>query len=265
MNPYLKNLEKLEFAVTDSCTGKCKHCSQGEHKCGAEIDPLIASAAVKRVAAEYKIKTVMTFGGEPLLHPSAVYEIISAAKDVGVPKRQLITNGYFSKSEAAVRDVAKALAECGVNDLLLSVDAFHQETIPLSAVMHFAKCAKEYKIPIRLQPAWLVSSEDKNPYNLKTREILNAFSDMSLPEGSGNTVFPEGNALKYLGEYFCQDKTKDRSSALSPGTWQALPKNPYIEDPKDIHTLSFSADGAVLSGNIYKTDIMEIIKIYNPD
>lgn len=31
MNEYLKNLNRIEFVITDSCTGKCKHCSQGNH------------------------------------------------------------------------------------------------------------------------------------------------------------------------------------------------------------------------------------------
>ena len=54
-----------------------------------------------------------------------------------------------------LREVVERLAACGVNDLLLSVDAFHQETIPLSLVKQFATEANKSGIPIRLQPAWL--------------------------------------------------------------------------------------------------------------
>ena len=65
MNQYLKNLNKIEFVVTYACTGRCKHCSEGEHtSCGEHIDSQIAADAVRRIAAEYDIKTVMTFGGE---------------------------------------------------------------------------------------------------------------------------------------------------------------------------------------------------------
>ena len=49
------------------------------------------------VSEEYEIKTVMTFGGEPLLYADAVYEIMRAALRMNIPKRQVITNGYFSK------------------------------------------------------------------------------------------------------------------------------------------------------------------------
>ena len=249
LNPYLKNISKIEFVVTNACTGRCKHCSEGDHKCAGErIDPEIAADAVRKIAAEYDIQTVMTFGGEPLLYTDAVYAIMTAAKELNIPKRQVITNGYFTKDAEKMRAVAKALADCGVNDLLLSADAFHQETIPLSIVVAFAKEAKACGIPIRLSPAWLVSKEDENPYNLKTREILDAFSPLAIPVGEGNVVFPEGNALKYLAEYFTDE----------------LPENPYVEDPSDVRCVSFSPNGDVLGGNVCVSDIMKILENYRP-
>ena len=249
MNPYLKNLNKIEYVVTYACTGKCRHCSEGEHSaCGEYISPDVAADVVRKVASEYDIKTVMTFGGEPLLYTDAVYAIMTDAKELNIPKRQVITNGYFSKNTDKIREVAERLAECGVSDLLLSVDAFHQETIPLDVVRAFAAEAKKCGIPIRLSPAWLVSVADDNPYNRKTREILEGFDDLELPVGDGNVIFPEGNALKYLSEYFSD----------------TLPENPYAEDPRDVRCVSFEPNGNVIGGNVYERDIMEIIKNYTP-
>ena len=249
MNQYLKNLNKIEFIVTYACTGRCKHCSEGDHtSCGERIDPQIAANAVRKITAEYDIKTVMTFGGEPLLYVDAVCAIMTAAKELNIPKRQVITNGYFSKKADKIREVAERLAACGVNDLLLSVDAFHQETIPLDVVKQFAEEAKKRGIPIRLQPAWLVSVTDNNPYNIKTREILGNFADMEISVNQGNVIFPEGNALKYLAEYFTDE----------------LPENPYVEDPRDVRCVSFEPNGNVLCGNVYRNDIMEIIEDYAP-
>ena len=249
MNVYLKNLNKVEFVVSFACTGRCKHCSEGDHETrGESIDPIAAADAVSKVSSAYDIKTVLVFGGEPLLYPDAVYEIIAAASRCNIPKRQVITNGYFTKDSDKIREVAEKLSLCGVNDLLLSVDAFHQETIPLDVVKNFAGEAKKCGIPIRLQPAWLVSAEDENPYNRKTREILDAFRDLDIPTGEGNVIFPEGNAKKYLAEYFAD----------------SIPENPYAEDARDVRCLSFSPNGDVLSGNVYESDIMEIIKNYEP-
>lgn len=247
MNKFLKNLNKIEFVITDACTGKCRHCSQGEHKlCGECINPRLAADAVRKIALEYDIKTVMTFGGEPLLYADAVYAIMNVARELNIHKRQIITNGYFTKKEEKIREVANGLARCGVNDLLLSVDAFHQETIPLETVKLFAEEAVKCGIPMRLSPAWLVSATDGNQYNRRTREILDSFCDLKIFESEGNVIFPEGNALKYLSEFF-ED---------------SHPENPYIENPCDVRCISFSPNGDVLNGNVYKQDIMEIINDY---
>ena len=142
------------------------------------------------------------------------------------------------------------LAESGVESICLSVDAFHQETIPLDYVKEFAKAVLREDISIHTHPAWLVSVDDNNTYNLQTRELLNEFSEMGIAQSSGNVIFPSGNALKYLGKYFEESVEYD---------------NPYRENPKDIKTISFSANGDVLNGNINDNSILEIIKSYGAE
>lgn len=251
MNAYLKNVDRIEFTVTMACTGRCKHCSEGGHiNCPDHIDTETAVSAVRKICGQYRIESLMTFGGEPLLYPDTVCAIHRAGTDLGIGKRQLITNGFFSKKPERIEEVVRDLARSGINDLLLSVDAFHQETIPLEPVLFFAKCAVNAGIPVRLSPAWLVSREDNNPYNNRTREVLLAFETLPVPVGKGNVVFPSGNALKYLREYF--DENTETSS-------------PYDEDPRDIRTVSFSPDGDVLNGNVYRADILDILESYSPE
>ena len=250
MNEYIRNLDRFEFVVTMACTGRCIHCSEGDHTgCTEHIDKEIAAEAVRKICSCYDISTVMTFGGEPLLYPGTVCAIHKTAADLGVDKRQVITNGFFSRDKDRIKTVVSSLVDSGVNALLLSVDAFHQETIPLDTVMFFAKCVVDDGIPIKLQPAWLRSAEDQNPYNVKTREIIREFDTLHIPLNRGNVIFPSGNALKYLREYF------DENAAQA---------SPYEEDPENIKTISFGANGDVLNGNVYKTDVLEIIRTYHP-
>lgn len=248
MTSRFRNLEKIEFVVTDACSGNCRHCSAGDHKrSGMRIDKTIASEIVKKVAKNYKIKTVMAFGGEPLLCPEVVFSIMSAARDVGVEHRQVITNGYFSSVDKTLDEVALMLKECGVTDLRLSADAFHQEFIPLDRVKLFASKLLECGVPSAVQPAWLVSRTDKNKYNLETQAIVDELKAIGLHEASGNVVFPEGNAKKYLSEYFVMGEVK----------------NPYVEDPQNIRCLSINYNGDVLDSNVYRDDILSIIKKYD--
>lgn len=250
MNQYLKNLNRIEFVVTMACTGKCRHCSQGEHRSNENIDKYIAADAVRKIAEKYNITSVMTFGGEPLLYPETVCAIHRAASEMKIPKRQLITNGYFSKDPEKIRFVVRQLIESGVNEILLSVDAFHQETIPLDFVKIFAEEVKKHNIKFLVHPAWLVSAEDENSFNLTTREILSQFNAMDIPTGEGNVIFPAGNAVKYLAEYFEKDK---------------IPENPYVEDPYNIKAVCFSASGDILGSNINKQKIEKILADYSPE
>ena len=250
MNEYVKNLNRIEFVVTMACTGKCKHCSEGEHiNHTGHMDTDVAVAAICEVCENYKIESFMTFGGEALLYPEVVCALHRTAMEMGIPKRDLITNGFFSKDPDRIRKVVMTLEESGVCQILLSVDAFHQETIPLEPVKIFAECVAKSKIKIKLSPAWLVSEEDNNPFNIRTREIIKEFDYLNIPVGTGNIVFPRGNALKYLKEYF--DENIECSS-------------PYKENPRDIRTISFSPNGDVLDGNVYQKGILDILNEYQP-
>lgn len=251
MNTYFKNLNRIEFVVTNSCTGRCKHCSQGEHSGLSHfIDMDIAVKLVSDVAAVFTIESVMTFGGEPLLYPDTVCAVHKAARKMNIPQRQLITNGYFTKSTDNMKSVVAKLNNSGVNEIHLSADAFHQETIPFEAVKAFAAEILKYKISISVHPAWLVNKSADNEYNRRTKEILAVFEQMGIEQSSGNDIIPVGNAQKYFSEYY--DLSKEYVS-------------PYAENPFDVHTITISPNGDVLGGNIYKDDILTILDGYQPE
>lgn len=115
MNKYLENLNRIEFVVTMACTGRCIHCSEGEHKSsGKHIDGDIAVQAVIDICNNYDIKSLMTFGGEPLIYPEVVCNIHKTAKEMNIKDRAIITNGFFSKDKERVREVAQMLSYSGV-------------------------------------------------------------------------------------------------------------------------------------------------------
>jgi len=125
MNQYV-NLNRIEFVITDACSGQCKHCSNGENLGSKDsINADAAVAAIQRLAERFAIKTVMTFGGEPLLYADTVCKIHAAARDCGIPKRQIITNGFFSSDGRKIDELAKEICASGANEILLSIDAFH--------------------------------------------------------------------------------------------------------------------------------------------
>lgn len=260
------NIKRVEFIVTWQCGGKCKHCQIGDeinkpssHK---SVIPGYAADAIKKIKAAYNVTSVMTFGGEPLYYPETTAAIHKAATECGIKTRQIITNGYFTNNPEKSKAVANALADAGVNSLLLSVDAFHQERIPLEPVYRFANDAVDARIPgFRLHPAWLISEDDQNPYNTKTKALLKKFATLPIEISNGNNIHPGGSAAKFLREHFQQEELNlTQSCGIAPHT----------EPLTDINSISIVPNGDVMIcgfviGNIYNDDALDILARYNPN
>lgn len=262
MNPYLK-LNRLEFILTNHCSGRCRHCSVGGSHTGCDhhVPQGAAVEAVRFLAENYPMESVMTFGGEPLLYPEVTCAIHRAAADAGIPKRQLITNGFFSRDEKRIREVAAMLVKAGVNDVLISVDAFHQATIPLPPVRAFAAALQQSGVErLRWSPAWVVNEGFDCPENTRTREVLASLADTGVPVHSGNDIFLAGNAVDHLAQYYpppCLDMA-DHCGTM-----------PYTEPLTEQTSLSVEPDGSVtvcgfVIGNAAQEPMVDILRRYDP-
>ena len=262
MNPYLK-LNRLEFILTNHCSGRCRHCSVGGSHTGLNhhVPQQAAVTAVRFLAENYPMDSVMTFGGEPLLYPEVTCAIHRAAANAGVPKRQLITNGFFSRDEGRIREVARMLAKAGVNDVLISVDAFHQEMIPLAPVRAFALALRDCGVErLRYSPAWVVNEGFDCPENARTREILGSLADTGVPVHSGNDIFLAGNAIDHLAQYYPPARLDMADCCGSM---------PYTEPLTHQTSLSIEANGDVsicgfVIGNVAREELAEILRRYDP-
>jgi len=261
-NKYM-NINRIEFSITNACTSNCKHCSVGNafNERKTSIDKNIAVSIVAELSKKYDIESVMTFGGEPLLYADTTCAIHKIATENGIPKRQIITNGYFSNDDNKVSTVIKALKESGVNSLLLSIDAFHKEHISLDKVYLFAKAVCGENITgFKLHPAWVVNCEHDNKYNDETKECLNYFANLHIPVSNGNNIFPAGNAAVFLSGFY-EKKIIDMNMKCGEA--------PYTERLDEVETIAINPNGDVIVccfiiGNVNHDSITEIVKRYNP-
>lgn len=257
------DINRIEFSVTNACTGRCRHCSVGDVLNSSKtcIDKDAAVSVVNELSKLFNIESVMTFGGEPLLFADTTCAIHKAAMENGIPKMQLITNGYFTRDDDKIAAVAKALGESGVNSLLLSVDAFHQEHIPLKRVHRFAKALLDEAVSgVRLQPAWVVNRGHDNSYNKETERCLGLFTDLGIPVSSGNDIFLSGNAAVHLSGFY---ERKPLDLEVKCG------EAPYTSKLDNVEAIAINPNGDVIVccfviGNIYRDSITEIVRRYNP-
>ena len=258
------NLKRLEFLITYRCTSNCIHCynTGTEKSYPAHIDKNMAVDAIEEIGTKYILDSIMTFGGEPLLYPEIVSAIHEKAATFDIDKRQVITNGYWTKDKSRARKIAKLLASSGVNHVAISVDAFHQECIPLDMVRYSAEALLESGITnIKWNPCWLVSSDAENRHNSKTRIILKELEDLSIPISQGNVVEPDGRAMSNLSEYF------ERKRSFPGISCQDMP---YLNRLDDIQSICIEPNGdipickAFTIGNAKGSNTVGILESYDP-
>jgi len=258
-------VDRIEFIVTYRCNSWCKHCEIERGKRGshpAAIDQALATHVVHRVTQAYAPRSIMTFGGEPLLFPDVVCAIHQAATASGIGQRQIITNAGYPQSETEARALAGSLADSGVNSIYISVDCFHQEHIPLSIVEQNVRSFLEAGIArLRWNPCWVISREHDNVWNRRTRSVLQALAHLGVAEDDGNIVQPEGNALTGLNEFL------PPRVPIPAGSCGDMP---YTGRLDEIRSISIEPDGRVavcdefFIGNAGRCDIVEILEHYDP-
>jgi len=265
VNRYLP-VNRIEFAITYLCNSKCRHCQLGEEEerknFPSHIDKDLAVEIVRKVGKKYNPKSVMTFGGEPLLYPEIVCNIHKEAMKVGIPVRDVITNGFWSRKTIEIQEIAEKLVKSGVNEATISVDCFHQEFIPLEIVKKAAESLLKAGIAhISWDPCWVVSKDHDNPYNRKTKAILEQLKDLPIEDGEGNNAQPEGRAIKWLKD-FLPSRTKTPKEKCGDV--------PYTEELDSVKTIYVEPDGKIAVckdfyiGNAFETDIIGIIENYDP-
>lgn len=261
-NPYLKHVKRIEFSVTHRCRSRCAHCSLGPDRLAGALSPEEAVAALEAVDRACALESVLTFGGEPLLCVPTVCAVHQRAEALGIPRRQLITSGCFTHDKALREHTADRLEASSVNEILLSVDAFHTEHLPLAEQYAFARalCEAGLGSVTALHPAWLKGPESRDPYDAKTRACLSRFEPLRLPVGAGNRVFPGGNASIYLADYF-QRTPLDTAFQCGMAACTERPDAPAA--------LAVDPDGSVrvcgfVIGNLHWESMTDILESYNP-
>jgi sulfatase maturation enzyme AslB (radical SAM superfamily) len=263
MNEYVK-INRVEYMITHLCSSKCIHCFIADEtpREPKHIDTTLAVQILRDVGQQYPLESVMTFGGEPLLYPKVVYAIHREATRLGIPSRQVITNGYWSKDPQKTREIAQSLAQAGVNNIAFSVDAFHQEHVPLEQVKLTASALVDAGIPKMVwNPCWLVSEDDDNEYNRTTRAILEELREFPIKSSEGNVMEPNGKARIHLKDYFHKGFTWPHDSCQDI---------PYMDRVDNIRSICVEPNGdiplcpAFMLGNAAQQNILDMLEHYDP-
>lgn len=131
------------------CTSACRHClyNCGPGRAKQYIDPTAAAETLRRVKS-LGCPAVHIGGGEPLLRPRELGEVLDAARRAGVSIDYVETNAsWFTEADAAVALLSE-LRSKGLSTLLVSISPFHNEHIPLAKTLGVIQAARRAGVRI---------------------------------------------------------------------------------------------------------------------
>ena len=199
---------------------------------------------------------LMTFGGESLLYPDAVFSIMNKAAACEIPVRQLITNGGTWLDEHSLALLAEKIIGCGVTEVLLSVDSFHKEFISLKKQHMFAAAlvSRGFK-SISLSPAW-VTSKDSDNMGFSKSEINRKIYDFdAMAKGVENYLSISEMAVMfdriYRGQMISEKASRDMTEVMSKNQRTDVIPYCFSETVKVAHISGLDDDALVDCGTVY--------------
>ena len=147
------------------------------------------------------LESFMVFGGEPMLFPDQAISAFEKAHKQRIPKISMLTNGVWGKTEQKAEELACRMEKSGLNILGISVDAFHQQFIPLEYPQRAALASIHAGIAeVTWNVAVVESLSGKNKYDRKTAKILKLLEPVGI-EAHVHKVLPVGRAARNLRRY----------------------------------------------------------------
>jgi organic radical activating enzyme len=218
-------LDRLELSLTKKCDSQCIYCQADAGPWQNEVMKVShAYNYLSETARVAKVNSFLLFGGEPMLYPRRALAIFKKAKETGIPRISMLTNGTWGKNRRSALKLAKHLKDSGLNVLGISVDAFHLQFIPLEYPKNSAEAAVKAGVEqVTWNVAVLESLTGANHYDKATAHILKELESVGI-EAHIHKVSAAGRALRTMFRYFpkspldgpCEGETPMENTVKNP-------------------------------------------------
>ena len=168
-------LTTLGLMLGYGCNARCRTCLWGEqiHQ-PARMSIEEGCSWVDQAYALGDLLLVGFSGGEPFLYAKEMQAIIRYANNTyGLPS-VASTNAFWAVTAERAQTILGDLYDLGLRELLISVDDFHQEWVPLERVRYCLRAAQALEIACTLQCLVTASSNKLEHY----------MRELDIPEGA---------------------------------------------------------------------------------
>jgi hypothetical protein len=254
----------LDLILTYQCTSRCAHCC---YRAGPDGGETMTLAEVERYlagVANQPIEWILLFGGEPFL----VYDLLRASVALAAQRASVLvfTNGSWATDPGTARQLLGRLQEAGLDQIMFSVDAFHQEHVSLERIAVGIEAAQSLGYgTIEIDNRCLGEPHTENVFNRRTRDLMKRLSglcdlaDVQHYQGPSRLV---GRAADELSRYVAP-QTGSLEECVVPG-WLG-------DDIREPTTVEIHPGGwvnlcaGIALGNANQRPLHEILAQYDPD
>ena len=128
-----------------SCNASCRHCMfASSPECSKNYISPEMSEQVASLLEEAGTNSVHIGGGEPFLNFNGLLCLIGALNRHNVGIDYIETNAYWCKDEDFARARLEKLKKLGVSTIMVSVDPYHLEYVPLERPLKLCALLDEY-------------------------------------------------------------------------------------------------------------------------
>jgi len=148
----------LTILASYRCTAACEHCCfDSNPHITQRLSLAEITTFIREAVNSSDIELVVFSGGECFLLGEDLNQAIGYCRTLGLRTR-CVTNAYWAKSAIGGRRRLEKLRADGLNELNISTGDFHQEFVPLDAVINAASCS----VKLGLDQTLIVVEVQKN-------------------------------------------------------------------------------------------------------
>ena len=157
--------KQLALMLTDKCTAACAFCGL---RCNQKNDQVISFEFAKRVIDEVvemgTFERIGLSGGEVFIYPDLVKQILEYAKEKGIERRTVATNGFWGGwSDEKLDEVLSGMKDC-LTEVAFSHDAFHAEYVKSENIYRAIRFLSKYDIKFSVHVADVYGDKGAGPF-----------------------------------------------------------------------------------------------------
>jgi len=256
-------LKWIDFLLTFKCPSKCKHCS---YRAGPDRTGFITLEEAEKWLTDLSktqvLQAITVHGGEPFLYFRILKGILKKAKELNIKERWVITNAYWAENEEIAEKKLIELKEAGLKCITFSVDAFHQEYIPIDKVKTGIEAATKIGFDKVAVDSYILGGEDSNnEYNIMTRYAISHVKDIKNIRLAKFPLDLEGRAPDYLVDFLEPSIKIPDGKCQFPFWLEGDLKNP--EGVEIDHEGNVTFCPGICIGNAKDESLSDIIENYN--